>query len=284
MKDQPQPSKTFEERIESYYQNLHINYEQAVSEAANKEYAIAYYKQLLSDQLDLIPIGSFFFYQLQTKYIHLYMLHGSTALKQLMTLISGLREEGFEVYEAGMMEVTNPGQRYQLPLHYQIKLAEGRSLSEILSNEHKVLHLTDDELFELLAFSLALSKLTLELNSTSVEVVPQLTYKTPTNSFTRSQQVLVYHYLLVASGVKPRAGANITDCAILLHQFIGLPVSDIANSDLYKKLKKPIDHASPSKMIQNLQVIRPYFESMPHKMVLELIDKDLKALLNGMNA
>jgi hypothetical protein len=91
---------------------------------------------------------------------------------------------------------------------------------------------------------------------------------------------LIFHYLLSASGVKPRDGACVTDCAKLLHRLVGLALPDeIANSDLYKKFKNP--HGEWDALtLQNLRAILPYFEKLPHFPIVKLINQDINSILN----
>jgi hypothetical protein len=92
---------------------------------------------------------------------------------------------------------------------------------------------------------------------------------------------LIFHYLLKSSGVAPRDGANITDCAKMLHRLVGLSIPDeIANSDLYKKFKNPHGDWDAS-TLKNLRVILPYFEKLPHLPIVKLINQDINSISNG---
>ena len=277
------PSDQIEQRTAFYLQQFQSTYSELLKRTDRIENALQFTRNSIEHQKGQIPELSHLFQSL--KRLHHYHLQLSViwTFEQFSEQLEALKESSNQDLEAAILALTSGNSRAYdaLPAYYRNLLNSNHTLTEIISDERKVINMTAGDLFELLAYHQALILFSAELEEKEQTIVLKSSIPEPKFGFTRSQQTLVFHYLLTASGVRPRAGANITDCAMLLHQLLGLPVNDIANSDIYKKLKRPIDHSSPSKMIQNLLLIRPFFEALPHKPILDLIDKDVKTLLNS---
>lgn len=278
--DHQQPSA--EHKIAEYLSALRSKHEAFLQQAVNVAYALSYSKDALDAEISKLPqLSRLFQLLIGAQYNHL-QLSGFWSFEQFSNRLNDLKEpirDGMEpallYYHSG-----DPKYREQLSSFYRELLDQKQSIQDIITQENSVLSLEDKDLFELITYFEALIRFKKELEQTS-----ELSENVVTLAkfgFTRSQQVLVFHYLLASSGVRLRHGASVTDCAMLLHQLLGVNVSDIANSDLYKKLKRPLEHSSASKMIQNLQIILPYFEALPHIPIVELIDKDLKTLRNSL--
>lgn len=277
------PSDQIEQRTSFYLKQFQSTYSELLKGPNKIENPLLFTRDSIEHQKEQIPELSHLFQSL--KRLHHYHLQLSViwTFEQFSEQLEALKEQTNQDLEAALLALTSGSPRTYdaLPAYYRDLMSSNHTLTEIVSDEQKVLNMAAGDLFELLAYHQALILFTAELDEKEQTIVLKSSIPEPKFGFTRSQQTLVFHYLLTASGVRPRAGANITDCAMLLHHLLGLPVNDIANSDIYKKLKRPIDHSSPSKMIQNLLLIRPFFEALPHKPIVDLIDKDIKTLLNN---
>lgn len=279
MDDQHQHLAHFERSFSIYYTRLKNAYRDGVKDSFNKEYAADYFRTILLDENEAIPAKTVFFHELRTQFDHRHGLFGNTAVLQVVEQLKTIREKSREALT--QIERLHDGlgepDFMELPALYDQQLEDGAMLTEIIEQEKQVLSLTDQQVVELLALYAAIQKLQNELRpdteSTDHEPMPESNRK---DRLTRSQQVLVYYFLLEASGLNYN-GANVTDCVRLLHKLIGVSEpDDIANSDLYKKLKKPMGKYD-RKTIQDLRAILPYFEKLPHYPVMKSINTHLRS-------
>lgn len=277
------PSDQIEQRTSHYLQKFQSTYSELLKGSNRIENPLQFTRDSIEHQMMQIPGLSHLFQALKRLHDYHLQLFSTWTFEQFNEQLEAIQEQSNQDLEAALLALTSGSPRAYdaLPAYYRDLLSSNHTLTEIVSDEQKVLNMTAEDLFELLAYHQALILFKEELDEKEQTIALKSSLPEPKFGFTRSQQTLVFHYLLTASGVRPRAGANITDCAMLLHQLLGLPVSDIANSDIYKKLKRPIDHSSPSKMIQNLLLIRPFFDALPHKPIVDLIDRDINLLLNS---
>ena len=277
------PSDQIEQRTSFYLQQFQSTYSELLKGFNRIENPLQFTRDSIEHQKGQIPKLSHLFQSLTRLHNYHLQLLGSWTFEQFNEQFEALKEQNSQDLEAALLALTSGSPRAYdaLPAYYRNLLNSNHTLTEIISDEQTVLNMTAEDLFELLAYHQALILFTAELDEKEQTIILKSSIPEAKFGFTRSQQILVFHYLLTASGVRPRAGANVTDCAMLLHQLLGLPVSDMANSDIYKKLKRPIDHSSPSKMIQNLLLIRPFFDAVPHKPIVDLIDRDINLLLNS---
>ncbi|MNK08281.1 hypothetical protein D3C87_262110 [compost metagenome] len=277
------PSDQIEQRTSFYLQQFQSTYSELLNNSISVVDATQFTRDSIENQKAQIPELSHLFQSLKRLHNYHLQLFGTWTFEQFNEQFEAHKEQSLQDLETAILALTSgtPRNYDALPAYYRNLLSSNHTLTEIVSDEQKVLNMAAEDLFELLAYHQALILFKSELDEKEQTIILKSSIPEPKFGFTRSQQTLVFHYLLTASGVRPRAGANISDCAMLLHQLLGLPVTDIANSDIYKKLKRPIDHSSPSKMIQNLLLIRPFFDALPHKPIVALIDKDINMLLNS---
>ena len=269
----------FECSFSIYYTRLKSAYHDGVKDSFNKEYAANYFRTILLDENEAVPTKTVFFDELRTQFDHFHGLFGNTAVSQVVEQLKTIREKSREALTQidRLQDGLGEYDFMELPIHYDQQLENGATLTDIIELEKQVLLLTDQQVVELLALYAAIQKLQSELRpdtmSTDHEPKPDSSRK---DRLTRSQQVLVYYFLLEASGLNYN-GANVTDCARLLHKLIGVSEPDeIANSDLYKKLKKPMGEYD-LKTIQDLRAILPYFEKLPHYPAIKLINTHLRS-------
>lgn len=269
----------FEHSFSIYYTRLKNAYRDGVKDSFNKEYAADYFRTILLDENEAIPAKTVFFDELRTQFDHFHGLFGNTAVLHVVEQLKTIREKSREALTQieRLQDGLGEPDFMELPIHYDQQLEDGAMITEIIEQEKQVLVLTDQQVVELLALYAGIQKLQRELRpdtaSTDHEPKQDSSRK---DRLTRSQQVLVYYFLLEASGVNYN-GVNITDCARLLHKLIGVSEPDeIANSDLYKKLKKPMGEYD-RKTIQDLRAILPFFEKLPHNPAMKLINAHLRS-------
>ena len=82
------------------------------------------------------------------------------------------------------------------------------------------------------------------------------------------------YYISQLIGVKHKK--NVSKCADALHSFLGIPYTQITNSELYKKLLHPLTFSSEKATLQNLLVIRSFFDSLGSVSTTALIDFDIE--------
>jgi hypothetical protein len=82
-------------------------------------------------------------------------------------------------------------------------------------------------------------------------------------------------------GKKPTKG--VSKYADALHTFLGLPYSQIRNSELYKKLLNPLTYSSEKATLINLSVVRTFFEKLDFAQALHLIDSDIETLRKSLD-
>lgn len=269
----------FEQSKVIYYTRIKSAYLDGIKNSFNKEYAADYFRTILLDDNDAIPYKTVFYSELKVIFDHFYSLKGNDAISEVIEYLEIIRKNSADAL--GQLERFRDGfgdpNFMQLPVHYEQQLEIGVEVSEIIEQENQVLSLTDEQVVELLALHRAIQQLKDELlpnqSETNSQAKPDNDRK---DRLTRSQQVLVFYFLLEVSGLNYN-GANITDCARLLHKLIGLAEPDeISNSDLYKKLKKPMGDYD-RKTIQDLRAILPYFEKLPHYGAIKLINTHLRS-------
>ena len=284
MEDQHHHQSHFDYAFSRYYEFLKISYIDGVEGSLNKDYATNYFRTMLFEENAAIPAATVFFDELRTIYNHLYNLHGESAAVRSIGYLETIREKSREAL--GIIERFYDGSGepgfVQLPIYYEVQLDGGAIPRDIIAQEKQVLELSEQQLMELLGLYAATEKLKVEFRPGAETPNPEpQTEKSRKDAFTRSQQVLIFHYFLHASGVNPGSGAFITDCARLLHRLVGLAIPDeMSNSDLYKKLKHPHGEWDAS-TLKDLRAILPYFEKLPHFPIVKLINQDINSIANG---
>lgn len=97
------------------------------------------------------------------------------------------------------------------------------------------------------------------------------------NDTTEMQQLLAIHYILKAGFDAEARGSNsVSQFTQLAHLLLGKKFTSLQNSNIYKKYKKLPNFDSPAQLVKDLRHLRPYFERLEMKSVVELINKDLQ--------
>lgn len=282
MKSKKGTQSDFEQQIEVHYHLMRENYDRMLVKALSKESMLRSFKNKFLEHNEVIPFSSVFFDELYTRYEDYFNLGEEEPIQQTLEYLPQILETSREAFEqltiAMMNEKTDYLSSPKFPKRYKFLLSEGGcNISELFQMEHLALKTDKQTAFQQLAVYIAIQRLISEVeNNPSEKESPKLSEKHHT--FTHAQQVLFAYYLFKLAGIESRFNANISACAKILHGITGIPYTSMNNSDLYKRFRSPFDHATPKKVIQDLQLIRSYFEELEDERVLALIDKDIKGL------
>jgi len=282
MKSKKGTQSDFEQQVEVHYHLMRENYDRLLVKALSKESMLRSFKNKFLEHNEMIPFNTVFFDELYTRYEDYFNLGEEDPIQQTLQFLPLILETSREAFEqltiAMMNEKTDYLSSPKFPKRYKFLLSEGGcDLSELFRMEHLALKTDEQTAFQQLALYLALKRLISEVeNDPSEKELPKPSEKH--HMFTHAQQVLFAYYLFKMAGIEPRLTADISVCAKILHGITGIPYTSMNNSDLYKKFRNPFNHGTPKKVIQDLQLIRSYFEGLEDERILGLIDKDIKGL------
>lgn len=172
---------------------------------------------------------------------------------------------------------------YQLNgLYLQAIEEKNTSILELVDTENRLLKYSSEKVVLLLAFDQAAQNLKDEFigneentdHSFFISKPFPENQKTIESKLTRSQQVLIAYYISQLIGTKHKK--NVTKCADALHAFLGIPYTQITHSELYKKLLHPLTFSSEKATLQNLLIVRSFFENLGAVSATDLIDSDIE--------
>lgn len=271
---------TIFDQAEAQYQLFMQQFSRIADETSDEREARSICLEWISEQQQQLPNQSVGFQLMVLTYRNLSSLVGEQADRHFVEQLPQLKALADEAFESGILALSSKDYSF-LPPGYTRFMEQGSSLETILDEENYVRNLDAEALAELTAFQVALFQFA---NALKAEDDKQEIPVSKRNGFgfTQAQKVLLFHYFLQLSNINPRANAGIVQCTELLYDFLGMKHTKIVNSDLYKRLKKPLDQASPAQTIKNLEYIRLYFQHIPHNKLVELIDKDLITLRNNL--
>jgi hypothetical protein len=95
---------------------------------------------------------------------------------------------------------------------------------------------------------------------------------------TRSKQLLAIYLLLKGEGIDHHINTPASAVVRLVHLFSNIPETAIQNSDIYKKYRVMPHYKKGKELMADLNFIRPFFEAVNLKSVLQLIDEELEGL------
>lgn len=123
----------------------------------------------------------------------------------------------------------------------------------------------------------AKSFLYLQMEPENVEAITDIADETDSDpAFTKARQLLAIFYLLKASfDLEPRTTHPVSAFARFAHLLTGTKITNLQNSDIYKKYSQMPDYKSGALLIDDLKFIRPYFEELNIVKALELIDEQI---------
>lgn len=102
---------------------------------------------------------------------------------------------------------------------------------------------------------------------------------------TRSRQLLLICYLLKAGfGIESRDNASISGVARLAHMLTGTKITQLQNSDLYKKLRTMPNYKTGEHLIGDLRFIRPFLVELNIDEAVKLVDAEIQRAIKKVPA
>lgn len=99
----------------------------------------------------------------------------------------------------------------------------------------------------------------------------------PDKEMTKARQLLAIYYFLKASlGIEGRDNNSVSGIARFIHLLTGTKFTTIQNSEIYKKYRQMPNYKSESKLIEDLQYIRPYFADLGLESAVTMVDEEIK--------
>lgn len=279
----PSPYRQFENEQRQFYEKLKESYSRQVEKAKDKDYARQFFIRILQEENNLIPKYSLYFETLKLTYEHFDKLGFENPLQLTLVQLDTIREhtenvlhQDFALYQTRLEQIERINWVYLNAIE-QV----GISIFSLFDQDTRLMKESVGSVITRLAAYAAAKQLLTELSTDiaeatdSLEQLGQLFHTNQSGEspfLTRSQQVLVFYYLIQLLG--KRADRNVSKKAESLHQFLGLPFSQITHSELYKKMLHPLSFSSKSATIKNLQIVRGFFEKMGVDDAFLLIDHD----------
>lgn len=284
------PSEQFEKDKAHFYNLLKNAFLTNVERANDKIYASNHYKRVLLSENDLIPRFSVYFYQLTVTFDHFHKLGDENVLDETLSFLEHIKPST----QTAIDNATRFCEEKYIDssllhwLYVEALEQEETSILALIDQEKKLLDCPTKKLIILLANYRAVQELLIEFSDQPVEIsetresFDQLnTNHANQQQITRSQQVLITYYFIRLLGEKPHKG--VSKYADALHSFLGLPYSQIRNSELYKKLLNPLTYSSTKATLINLSVVRTFFEKLNFAQALHLIDSDIETLRKSLD-
>ena len=277
------PKELFQKAYTRFYQLLKRRYLQSIDKATDKTYASDYFRRTLFLEHENIPRYSVFYHALVSTYTHHQKLGESNSLELTLFNLEPIREMTSNIIEETFIINASLSERlYQMNWLYQKAIEENNTpILELIDTEQRLLKYSDNKVVLFLALDEATKELGEEFSEKrddAVEVISSEGFAFDRQSyepkFTRSQQVLIAYYISQLIGAKHKK--NVSKCADALHSFLGIPYSQITNSELYKKLLHPLTFSSEQATLQNLLVVRSFFENLGSVSATDLIDSDIE--------
>ncbi|GEM_PF-1050155 len=289
MEKDESPQKQFESASDYYFNILKNGFIESVENSTDKQYAHAHYKRVMFEYNEFIPHNTVFFRELKITFDHFLKLDQNNVIEKVFSYLPHIRKISIEAHEQLVIfletiNIPSFTELSQLPDIYINAVYDninGNTLDELVLMEQATQKYDDVNILAMLALYHATQQLLKDkeidpISNPSTE--NQTTTKTYKHQVTRNQQVLLYYYFLKMSGIDPRVDAHVTTCAELLHGLTGFAYNEIGNSDFYKKLKNPLDNASPKTVIKDLEYVLSVFKKLNHERILLEIEKDIKGL------
>ncbi|WP_460978979.1 hypothetical protein, partial [Spirosoma knui] len=91
-----------------------------------------------------------------------------------------------------------------------------------------------------------------------------------------AQTVLLIYYTLKIFGLEPRRGMDVTQAAKVAHLLTGKEFNKINNSDLYQKFKQVPNFKHDKSLIEDLEIIKPYFVRAQLNEAVKMIDNEIE--------
>lgn len=286
------PSQQFEKDKTHFYNVLKQAFLLNVERANDKIYASEHYKRVLLTENDLIPRFSVYFYNLTVTFDHFRKLGDENPLEQTLSFLPYINENTQTALDNANRYCDEKYIDTSLIhwLYVEALEQEETSILALIDQDRQLLNCPTRKVIVLVANYRAIQELLIEFSDQPIETsVNNERFdllnesKTSPNQqqITRSQQVLITYYFIQLLGKKPTKG--VSKYADALHAFLGLPYSQIRNSELYKKLLNPLSYSSTNATLINLSVVRTFFEKLDFAQALHLIDVDIETLRKSLD-
>ena len=286
------PSQQFEKNKAHFYNLLKHAYLTNVEKATDKIYASDHYKRVLLSENELIPRFSVYFHQLTYSFDHFSKLGDENVLDQTLSLLKDIKKNTQTAIDNATRYCEEKYLDFSLLnwLYVEALEQEETSVLALIDRETKLLKCPIKKILVLLANYRATQELLIEFSDQPFETSEAHESFDLFNAnhasgnqqqITRSQQVLITYYFIQLLGKKPHKG--VSKYADALHTFLGLPYSQIRNSELYKKLLNPLTYSSAKATLINLNVVRTFFEKLDFAQALHLIDSDIETLRKSLD-
>lgn len=278
------PKELFSKAHTRFYNSLKRKYLSSIDKATDKVYAKDYFIRTLFAENEMIPSYSVFYHSLVSTFVHNQKLGESNPLEVTLSCLSVFRQMASDKIEQTLILYASISERlYELNWLYLKGFEESnKSILELIDTERRVLKYSDEKVVLLLALDLATKELYEEFSDEqegSKHAVLENTFfnheQTYESKFTRSQQVLIAHYIsqLITTSNRKK---NVTKWAEALHSVLGIPCAQITHSELYKKMLHPLTFSSKKATLQNLIIVRSLFENLGSVSATALIDSDIE--------
>jgi hypothetical protein len=107
----------------------------------------------------------------------------------------------------------------------------------------------------------------------------------PDREATKARQLLAIYYLLKAGwGIEQRDSHSVSALTRFAHLMTGTKITNIQNSDIYKKYSKMPNFKNGEHLIADLKFIRPYFEELHIEKAVQLIDEEIRRAVKELPA
>ncbi len=272
------PEELFSKAYSRFYDSLKSKYLKRIEKAADKTYASDYFRRALFLENQNIPRYSVFYHSVVSTFRHHQKVGEANPLELTLSGLSRIRDMASNILEETFIINASISEHlYQLNWLYLQAIEENNaSILELIDTEQRLLKYSDEKIIILLALDQATKELTKEFpekkeNTEELISTDEQSYQ---SKFTRSQQVLIAYYISQLIGAKHKK--NVSKCADALHSFLGIPYTQITHSELYKKLLHPLTFSSEKSTLQNLLIVRSFFESLGSVSAIALIDSDIE--------
>ena len=283
------PKELFQKAYGRFYQSLKRRYLQSIEKAADKDYTSDYFRRALFLENQNIPRYSVFYHSLVSTFRHHQKVGEANPLELTLSSLSPIRDMASNILEQTFIINASISERlYQLNWLYLQAIEENNaSILELIDTEQRLSKYSDEKVIILLALDQATQQLTKEFSEKQEDAEEPISVENLStdpysyeSKFTRSQQVLIAYYISQLIGVKHKK--NVSKCADALHSYLGIPYTQITHSELYKKLLHPLTFSSEKATLQNLLVVRSFFENLGSVSATALIDSDIENVKKGL--
>lgn len=278
------PEELFSKAYSRFYDSLKSRYLKSIEKAADNTYASDYFRRTLFLENQNIPRYSVFYHSLVSTFRHHQKLGEANPLELTLSSLLPIREMASDILEQTFIINASISESLdQLNWLYLQAIEENNaSILELIYTEQRLLKYSDEKIIILLALGQATKELTKEFSEKqeNTEELISTDEQSYQSKFTRSQQVLIAYYISLLIGAKHKK--NVSKCADALHSFLGIPYTQITHSELYKKLLHPLTFSSEKATLQNLLVVRSFFESLGSISATDLIDSDIENVKMGL--